>query len=233
MLPYRSSSLTPGRSRAERHDTYDSHSEADVPRPVNLPNLAIDGDDGHMPVSAGETRSGHIKDEVAMRYRFGKSNRADGCSVWSRSYQNASNRALHLPMRANQGLVPASASLRASKDVSPFCPPVLHRMDRAAGVSRVRRVLMRAQLLARLSVEEHPRGSGFVARIPGLRALAANLLAANVTSSRPLSVSTRCGRCLHSISHRAAGLRRAGYHPVGQAAPALVIARKAERVSLA
>lgn len=129
MLPYQSSSLTPGRSRAERHDTYDSHSEADVPRPVNLPNLAIDGDDGHMPVSAGETRSGHIKDEVAMRYRSGKSNRADGCSVWSRSYQNASNRALHLPMRANQGLVPASASLRASKDVSPFCPPVLHPMD--------------------------------------------------------------------------------------------------------
>lgn len=121
-----------------------------------------------MPVSAGETRSGHIKDEVAMRYRSGNSNRADGCSVWSRSYQNASNRALHLPMRANQGLVPASASLRGSKDVSPFCPPVLHPMDRAAGVSRVRRVLMRAQL-ARLSVEEHPRGSGFVARIPGLR----------------------------------------------------------------
>lgn len=91
-----------------------------------------------------------------MRYRSGKSNGADGCSVSSRSYQNASNRALHLPMRANQGLVPASASLRASKDVSPFCPPVLHPMERAAGgVSRVRRVVMRAQLLARLSVEEH------------------------------------------------------------------------------
>lgn len=149
MLPYRSSSLTPGRSRAERHDTCDSRSEADVPRPVNLPNLAIDGDDGHMPVSAGETRSGHIKDEVAMRYRSGKSNRADGCSVSSRSYQNASNRALHLPMRANQGLMPASASLRTSKNVSPFCPPVLHPMDRAAGgVSRVWRVVMRAQLLA-------------------------------------------------------------------------------------
>lgn len=72
-----------------------------------------------MPVSAGENRSGHIKEEVAMRYSSDQSNGADGCSVWSRSYQNASNRALHLPMRANQGLVPASASLRASKDVSP------------------------------------------------------------------------------------------------------------------
>lgn len=169
-----------------------------------------------MPVSAGETRSGHIKDEVAMRYRSGKSNRA-----------------LHLPMRANQGLVLASASFTGIKRFSPFCPPVLHPMDRAAGVSRVRRVLMRAQLLARLFVEEHPRGSGFAARIPGLPALAPNLLPANVTSSRPLSVSTRCSRCLHSISDRAAGLRRAGYHHVGQAAPAVVIARKAERVSLA
>lgn len=72
-----------------------------------------------MPVSAGETRSGHIKEEVAMRYRSGKSNGADGCSVSSRSYQNASNRALHLPMRANQGLVPASASYGRQKMLAP------------------------------------------------------------------------------------------------------------------
>lgn len=166
-----------GTVRAERHDTYDSHSDGRRPAPGQLPDLAIDGDDGHMPVSAGETRSGHIKEEVAMRYSSGKSNGADGCSVWSRSYQNASNRALHLPMRANQGLVPASASLRASKDVSPFCSPVLHPMDRAAGgVSRVRRVVMRAQLLGGSLLKNiaFRRGSGFVVRIPRLRAPAAN-----------------------------------------------------------
>lgn len=91
-------------------------------------------------------------------------------------------------MRANQGLVQAPASLRASKDVSPFCPPVLHPMDRAAGrVSRVRRVVMRAQLLGGplLNNIAFPRGSGFVVRIPLLRASAAN--PSERSSSRPLS----------------------------------------------
>lgn len=106
-------------------------------------------------------------------------------------YQTVSNRAFHLPMRATRGF--RAASLRAAKDVSPFCLPVLHPIDRAAsGVSWIGRVVLRAPLLPLLSVENNfPSFWQRVCRkVPGLRVSATNLLLANAHTEQPANVDT-------------------------------------------
>lgn len=95
-------------------------------------------------------------------------------------YQTVSNRVLHLPMRATREFV--AASLRAVKDVSPCCLPVLHPIGRAAsGVSWIGRVVVRAPLLPLLSVQNYFLSfcQQVCRKVAGLRVSATNLLLAN------------------------------------------------------
>lgn len=154
-----------------------------------------------------------------------------------RRYQNVPNRALHLPMRANQGLVAASASLRASKDVSPFCPPVLHPIDQAAsGVSWIRHVVLRAPLLALLSVQEHRLSywRRICRKVPWAPRVGRQSLASERSHQAGHSRCRRGGAdaCIRLAIERL-GCVALGTHHVGQAAPAVVIARKAEWVLFA
>lgn len=123
--------------------------------------------------------------------------------------------------------LPASASLRPSRDVSPFCRPVLHPMDRAwAGVSRVRRVVMRAQLLGG-SLSKNigfPRGSDCV-RLPPLRASCVN---PSERSHQP-GHSPRQQTCIRLAIERF-GCAALGTTMLAKLRQLLVIARKAERV---
>lgn len=154
-----------------------------------------------------------------------------------RRYQNVPNRALHLPMRANQVAVAASASLRASNEVSPFCLPVLHPIDRAArGVSGTGRVVMRAALLAPLSVQEHCRSfwQRICRKVPWAPCVGRQSLASERSHQAGHSRCRRGGghACIRLAIERL-GWVALGTLQVGQPAPAVVIARQAERVLFA